>query len=188
MTGDFNYPDINWNLCTIVQGAHDRQVQQELVEISTEAQLTQVQDHATREENNLDLVFTSNPSLVKNCTPIPGISDHCIVVTDVEIEPQRIKEKPRQIFHWKKAAWSNIDEDMDKSLERIQKLEIENASVEEMWTDFKNSVHEAVKKFIPSRLQKMNSKLPLVNGQTCRMIRKKKRMRGQAKKTNKWIN
>ena len=43
---------------------------------------------------------------------------------------------------------------MDKSLEIVKKLETENAGVEEMWTEFKNSVHEAVRKFIPSRLQK----------------------------------
>ena len=108
LTGDFNCPDINWNLCTIDQGAHDRQVQQDLVDTSAQAQLTQVLDHPTREENILYLVFTSNPSLVKNCTPIPGISDHCIVVTDVDIEPQKIKEKPRQIYQWKKAMWPKI--------------------------------------------------------------------------------
>ena len=188
LTGDFNCPSINWNQCTIGPKAHYRLVQQELVDITSDAQLTQVQEHATREGNNLDLVFTSNPSLVKNCSATPGISDHCIVVTDVDIEPQRIKEKQRQTIQWKKAMWPKIEEAMDKSLEIVKSLETKNAGVEEMWTEFKNSVHESVKKFIPSRIQKRNSKLPWVNGQTLRMIRKKRRMHSKAKKTKKWEN
>ena len=45
--------------------------------------LTQVHNQPTREGNLLDLVFVSNPSLVKSSTNVPGISDHDII-TDME--------------------------------------------------------------------------------------------------------
>jgi hypothetical protein len=45
--------------------------------------LTQVHNQPTREGNLLDLVFVSNPSLVKPSTNVPGISDHDII-TDME--------------------------------------------------------------------------------------------------------
>ena len=45
--------------------------------------LTQVHNQPTREGNLLDLVFVSNPSLVKSSTNVPGISDHDMI-TDME--------------------------------------------------------------------------------------------------------
>ena len=35
----------------------------------------------------LDLVFTSNATLTKSSTNIPGISDHAIIVTDMDTIP-----------------------------------------------------------------------------------------------------
>ena len=48
--------------------------------------------------------------------------------------------------------------------------------VEDMWTEFKNSVQNAVQNFIPSKLQKRNTKLPWVKGKAQKIIGKKKRM------------
>ena len=61
----------------------------------------------TRGENNLDLFFTTNPSLVKNSTVVPGISDHDMVVTDCE--PIYNRPKPRKTFHFSKANWDKIE-------------------------------------------------------------------------------
>ena len=41
----------------------------------------------------LDLVFTSNPSLIKTSVSVPGISDHDIVITDMEIKPRDLYTK-----------------------------------------------------------------------------------------------
>jgi hypothetical protein len=37
--------------------------------------------------NLLDLVFTSNATLTKSSTNIPGISDHAIIITDMDTKP-----------------------------------------------------------------------------------------------------
>jgi len=37
---------------------------------------TQIHNKPTRENNLLDLVFVSNPTLVKSSINVPGISDH----------------------------------------------------------------------------------------------------------------
>ena len=63
-------------------------VQQQLIETTTSASLTQIHDQPTRADNMLDLVFTSNPSLIKTSVSVPGISDHDIVITDMEIKPR----------------------------------------------------------------------------------------------------
>jgi len=89
IAGDFNYPNFNWNTLTVERGAPDREVQQALIDFATEHNLTQVHQQPTRDDNILDLVFISNPSLVKISTSIPGISDHTMVI---EME-EMFKEK-----------------------------------------------------------------------------------------------
>ena len=62
-------------------------MQQQLIETTTSASLTQIHNQPTRADNMLDLVFTSNPSHIKTSVSVPGISDHDIVITDMEIKP-----------------------------------------------------------------------------------------------------
>ena len=89
IAGDFNCPNINWNTLTVERGAPDRELQHALIDFATEHNLTQVHQQPTRDDNILDLVFISNPSLVKISTSIPGISDHTMVI---EME-EMFKEK-----------------------------------------------------------------------------------------------
>ena len=44
----------------------------------------------------LDLVFTSNSTLTKSSTNISGISDHAIIVTDMDTKPYYQKTFPRK--------------------------------------------------------------------------------------------
>ena len=82
LVGDFNCPDINWEQQTAT--GPDREIQQELADLMSFHNLTQVHNQPTREGNLLDLVFVSNHSLVKSSTNVPGISDHNIIITDME--------------------------------------------------------------------------------------------------------
>jgi hypothetical protein len=47
--------------------------------------MEQIVDFPTRLDNTLDLVFTTHRSLVNKCKPLPGISDHDIVLVDTNI-------------------------------------------------------------------------------------------------------
>ena len=108
LAGDFNCPDINWENLTVRSNAPDREIQQALIDITTEHGLTQVHNQPTRQDNILDLVFTNNPSLVKSSTSVPGISDHAMVVTDCDIKPVYNKQNPRKVYLFSKANWEEI--------------------------------------------------------------------------------
>ena len=82
ITGDFNCPDINWSLQTAT--GPDRETQQGLTDIMGSNNLTQIHETPTREGKLLDLVFVSNPTLVKSSVNVPGISDHDIIITDMD--------------------------------------------------------------------------------------------------------
>ena len=68
LEGDFNGPDFDWSNMTINPKAPEKEVQQKLIDISTEFNLTQVHDTPTREDNLLDIVLATNATLVKSST------------------------------------------------------------------------------------------------------------------------
>ena len=112
IAGDFNCPNIIWDTLTVEKGAQERDVQQALLDFAVEHGLTQVHSQPTRDNNLLDLVFTTNPSLVKSSTSVPGISDHAMIVTDIDIILHYVRQKPRKIFLYGKADWENINCDL----------------------------------------------------------------------------
>ena len=87
-------------------------MQQELVDLMSFHNLTQVHNQSTREGNLLDLVFVSNLTLVKSSTNLPGLSDHDIIITDMEARVYHQNSKPRKCFIYKKADWTAIHKDL----------------------------------------------------------------------------
>ena len=105
LVGDFNCPDIDWSTHIVKADASDKAVQQALID-TTSANLTQIHESPTREHNILDLVFTSNPTLVKSSISIPGLSDHEAIVTDIDIKPVNSQKQRRKIYKYSKANWT----------------------------------------------------------------------------------
>ena len=91
LCGDLNCPHIIWDNLTVRNdpNVQDRNTQQQLIDLSVESDLTQVHEEPTRNVNLLDLVITTDPTLVKSSVNAPSISDHDIhvVVTDTDIKP-----------------------------------------------------------------------------------------------------
>ena len=88
------------------EGAADRE--QVHLDLTIEHGLSQVHDQPTRDNNLLDLVFTNNSSIVKTFTSIPGIREHNMVVTDIDIIPQHINQKPRKLYIFSNANWGKF--------------------------------------------------------------------------------
>ena len=56
--------------------------------------LVQMVTEPTRHKNVLDLLLTTNHTLVKKTEFLPGIADHDIMVADVNNNPQVGRQKP----------------------------------------------------------------------------------------------
>ena len=65
--------------------------------------LTQLVTQPTRGPNTLDLILTNCPSSFGRVETMTRLSDHDIVFTELDINPQRAKQKPRDIPLYKKA-------------------------------------------------------------------------------------
>ena len=108
LSGDFNTGDINWDLGTVSPISNQKAVNDLVLSISQQFDLTQLQREPSRLDNLLDLFFTNKPTLVKSITAIPGISDHETVLADCDIKPTINKRAPRYIHQWCKADWEKL--------------------------------------------------------------------------------
>jgi hypothetical protein len=159
-----------------------------VVEVTSEAFLTQIHEEPTRENNILDVVFCSNPSLVKNSTSVPGISDHSAVVTDLNTKVYFQKQKPRSIYQYAKANWEKVREDLTEMVNDVKALYSDGADVDRMWCTFKEAIKTTVNKHVPSKTIGKKTRIPWLTQETKRLLRKKKRLFRQAKKTKNWAN
>ena len=134
LANDFNSPDVDWDSYTVHSRAQDNTLQRSSHPPPSPKSTI---SHATRQSALLDLTFTSNPSIDKNSTSIPGLSDHDMVVTDFKTKPQKSKENPVTYYIYTKAKWENIGNDLDLLLVNIKGDYKNNANVETLWSNFK---------------------------------------------------
>ena len=98
----------------------------------------------------MDLVFRNNPSLVKSS--YAGISDHAMVVTDLDIHPKCVTQKPRKIYIYSKADWDSINSETKKLSKDIITDYESGKNVEDLWIMFKTKTYEIMDKFIPTKI------------------------------------
>jgi hypothetical protein len=66
LTGNSNCPDINCDTMTINQDAQDKEIQRAVMEVVTSYSMVQIHEQPSRGNNLLDIVLTTNSSLIKS--------------------------------------------------------------------------------------------------------------------------
>lgn len=110
ITGDFNFPDIDWD---IEDGEHKYYVKsspqygyeanEAMLDRINQHSLSQFTDKPTRGNNILDLVLSIIPDSVSKTQVVEGISDQSVVITDLnlKVKPTRkvlVIRKGKSIF------------------------------------------------------------------------------------------
>ena len=186
LAGDFNCPHVDWEQNILKPNASDPEVQRTLINITSNALLTQIHEEPTRMSNILDITFVSNPSLLKSSKSIPGISDHHMVVADFVTVPQRTKPLKRSVFKFQKADWDKIKTDMDLARSEIENMYATNATVNELWEFFKSKLKRSIETHIPTSSLCKKGKLPWINKRILKLIKEKRKAYNKAKTTNIW--
>ena len=93
----------------------------------------QLQREATREDRVLDLLCTSKP-LVKSMATIPWESNHHSIVCDSDIMPVQTKNKPRKIYQYSKANWTDMRRETEDFVKDFIPESV-NRPVEDCWTN-----------------------------------------------------
>ena len=103
LLGDFNLPEIDCeNLIPSPECGHPT-FYRDCLEVLDDCLLEQMVTSPTRGQNILDLFLTTNPTLLDNASITPGLSDHDIVLIQVNVKPEVLKQDPRNIHLYKKA-------------------------------------------------------------------------------------
>jgi len=122
VSGDFNVGGVDWDALTTKVNANNKGTCKRMLDIITDGGLSQLQKKPTCQGEVLDLLCTSNPSLLKSINTIPGISDHNgIVVADFYFQAFVNKRPLHNIPLWSRANWdamklstSQFAEDFDR--------------------------------------------------------------------------
>lgn len=139
----------------------------------------------TRENNILDLFFTTNPTMVNQVNILPGISDHNVVEVKVNTSARICYQKPRKIPLYKKANWQEIKQSLiDYHQVMTNEGKYSALNTEELWENFSSTLNNLTDKWIPSKQSSIRNHLPWVNQDIKKLIRRRNRAFTKVKKTS----
>ena len=130
---------------------NQREIQQGLADLMGANNITQIRDSPTRENNLLDLVFVSNPTLVKSSVNVPGISDHEIIITNFETKVHHQNTTPRKCYIYSKANWNTLNKDLSTLNEIVEENQKNGADVRQLWDIFKKHLFGNMNNNIPNK-------------------------------------
>ncbi|KAL8615427.1 hypothetical protein ACOMHN_036247 [Nucella lapillus] len=185
--GDFNTPEIDWNMLSIAGNQYPIHVNQTLLDFVADSNMEQQVDFPTRQKKTLDLILTTHPSLKTRCKALPSVgnSDHDVVLYDTSLRPFRPKPPKRKILLWKKANVHAIRKDME---EYAQTFDIDTSkpdALETAWCGFSERVQKTINKNVPSKTTQGRYSYPWIDTSLRRAIRRKQRAHTKARKTGK---
>ena len=187
--GDFNLPDFEWpasesheelGIPEIKTGSSSRKHHEHFLEVIGDHSLTQVVSEKTRENNTLDLILMNIPSTLNRVETLPPFADHDNLLMEADIRPTRVVRPPRKVYQWKKGNWTEMEDMMNKYAQEYQEMDKSNMSINEIWNGIKNKIQEAMT-FIPTKLVKGKNKLPYIDEEVRRFIKKRDRYRARTK-------
>ena len=103
---------------------------------------------------------------------VPGISDHCAAVTELDIDPPYRRTKPRPVRQFKKANWE-ANRQQIRSCWTSFSENSPSRSVNENWLKLKSILNQCLNKFIPTKMASPRENLPWLSKSLLASIRKK---------------
>ena len=172
--GDFNLPDINWDSWTPTKPS-TASVHQKFLDFLLENSLSQLVAFITRPVSNsiLDLLATTNPQLISNLQPSPGISDHHIVTFNINMKPKQQPKPPRKIYNFKKADTETLKKKVNELTQEFLTSCPEKNCVDTNWEFLRDNLQDIMDSTVPSKLSKGKRHLPWITTDLKRKMRKR---------------
>ena len=136
--GDANLPDIDWKSSTVTGHNYLLPINNAFIDLMYDLGSEQIVDFPTRSSNTLDIFVTNRPTLVNKCIPIPGLSDHDIVMVDANIVSARQKPPKRLIYLWKQCNITDMEQDLHQSVQGFLKVSTTSTPIDSLWASFKS--------------------------------------------------
>ena len=103
---------------------------------------------------------------------VPRISDHCAVVTELDIDPPYSRTKPCPVRQLKKANWEAIRQQMRSCCTSFSKNS-PSRSVNENWLKLKSILNQCLDKSIPTKMTSPRENIPWLFKSLLTYIKKK---------------
>ncbi|XP_048586113.1 uncharacterized protein LOC125568277 [Nematostella vectensis] len=184
--GDFNLGDIEWNSSAPTPtNPATASLHQKFLQTIDDFSLSQHVKTTTRPSSGktLDLLLTTYPNVIVNTSTASGLSDHLAVIFEVNLKPSRSLKPPHKVYQYKKANFPDLCKFMSDSSTTFFSTNPEKRTVEENWVLFKTSLSTGISQFIPQKSSRPKYKLPWINTNIKREMRKKDRMHKKAIKS-----
>jgi hypothetical protein len=172
ITGDFNFPDINWT------GTWTGERNGRFITTLLDSFLIQVVKQPTRRRegqiaNILDLVIVNDELLVSDIihfSPL-GKSDHEVLIFDLYVKNKIKRQEDKMIYNIKKANFHEMKNDIRK----INCELLKDLTVEKCWEEIKLTIQKSMEKNIPKKKVKENKKQKpsWMNKKTMKFVKKK---------------
>ena len=173
VSGDFNCRDIDWKCDPPSVTRHDSApLMYKLLDLINCHALTQYVTVPTRPGSlkTLDLVLSSVPSLVSIVQVKPGMSDHDIVLFNINVKPKRFSCPPHKVYLYDKADRTALRKDISIGATEFF-AHCSRRSLEENWSFFKDALNKSADKHIPSKLTSSKNSLPWISRGIKRQMR-----------------
>ena len=110
ITGDFNFPNIDWdikdneNKYGIKPSPQDEyEANETMLDLINQHSFTQLTGKLTRGNNILDLVLPTFPDLVQKNDVQGGMRDHSVIITDLNLKVKPPRKAKRKVYVYRKA-------------------------------------------------------------------------------------
>ena len=182
IVGDFNFPEISWELETC--NTRPDSAPALFLKTLKDNFLIQHQNEPTRyragqTSNLLDLVLTNSDELIYDITTQAGLgkSDHCSLIITLNCSKVEKKQLPRPNF--RKADFDSINSELGK-IEWEKALD--DLDVNDAWKKFRDLIDDVVDKYVPKKKINKNKSKPFMTKELLEIVRKKHRTFRKAKK------
>ena len=122
--------------------------------------------------------------MISNCTPLPGVSDHEMILTISDVQAKRLKPVSRKILLWNKADIQNIRNDLSTFSSNYLTSVTINAPVEEQWRIISRHLTQTIDNLVPSKMSTTRFNQPWITRQLKRLARKKSRSYKKVKQSD----
>ena len=186
LMGDFNFPGITWSsghgqISTPTYGSSLNNL---FLDIINDTSLEQFVHLPTRQDNILDLVFSSRPK-ISNLYTVPGISDHDAITFVFDIIHKSTSSKNQhKVALYHKAYLQLIKNDLITFRDTFLHNDPQSRSVNQLRQEFKQAVNRAVIDHVPYKVNSSNNRLPWLNKQIKKDVKVRKRLYNKAKRSN----
>ena len=143
--GDFNYPDIDWEILQTTGNGRN------FLNGINDAFLTQHVREATRGNNVLDLVLSTEPELVEDLkvtSPLAN-SDHNVITWNAVLETKAASTL-QKLFNYHKGDYDKINKVLDGT--DWDTMIGGDIDMDEIWTKFVNVMMECRDKYVPVKV------------------------------------